>query len=131
MQSKTKVKGSIEGLESENGDIVTDNHGKANILNDYFTSVFTKENLEEIPDLPLRPLPQGTLEHIDIQEEEVYKLLKSVNASKSQGVDKVHPKFLVETSSSICKPLSIVYRKSLEEGKLPGCWENCQRNRYS
>ena len=123
VQSKTKVKGSIEGLENENGDIVTDNREKANVLNDYFSSVFTKENLEEIPEIPQRPLPHGTLLHIDINEEEVYKLLNSVNTSKSQGVDRMHPKFLVETSSSICKPLTIIYRKSLEEGKLPMCWK--------
>ena len=48
VQSKTKVKESIQCILDENGEVHTDNGTKAGLLNNVFQSVFTKEPVCEI-----------------------------------------------------------------------------------
>ena len=50
VQSKTKVKESIQCILEENGEVHTDNGTKAGWLNNFFQSVFTKE-----PDCEMLP----------------------------------------------------------------------------
>ena len=50
VQSKTKVKESIQCILDENGEVHTDNGTKAGLLNNFFQSVFTKE-----PDCEILP----------------------------------------------------------------------------
>ena len=38
-------------------DIITDDKGKSEILNDQFTSVFTEEDLSTVPDMSVNPKP--------------------------------------------------------------------------
>ena len=54
IQSKTKVKEEIPSLKDDQGDIVTDNYRKAELLNIFFKSVFIEETPDDIPDLPSR-----------------------------------------------------------------------------
>ena len=55
INSKTKAKDSIKALYSnektnfENNGTTTDSYEMANILNDFFVSVFTKEDTNNIP----------------------------------------------------------------------------------
>ena len=49
VQSKTKTRNAVGSLISETGDIVTDGLRKAQMLNNFFTSVFTKEDVTNIP----------------------------------------------------------------------------------
>ena len=63
VKSKTSVKSTICQLKNEQGDLVDDSKGKADILNDYFSSVFIREDTSNIPDLQQRP-SVSSLEHI-------------------------------------------------------------------
>ena len=47
--SKQKTREKIGSLVNENGDLVTDNKESADLLNKYFSSVFTNENNNVIP----------------------------------------------------------------------------------
>ena len=49
VKSKTKVKESIPGLKDDAGNEHSDNVNKALILNEYFASVFTREDKENLP----------------------------------------------------------------------------------
>ena len=49
--------------------------------------------------------------------------MSKLNVKKTQGTDNLHPKFLVESSTSIAQACTIIFRKSLSEGKLPLCWK--------
>ena len=44
VREKTKVKSVISDFKTKDGEKITKNNEKANFLNDYFVSVFTKEN---------------------------------------------------------------------------------------
>ena len=63
------------------------------------------------------------LRDIAIDEEVVKKKLLKLNSTKSAGPDGFHPRVLAETVGAIAKPLSIILRKSLDEGSWPMCNE--------
>ena len=85
--------------------------------------MFTKENLINIPETTQYTVPQ-LLEEVDITEEDIRKRLKSLNPSKSPGPDGVHPRILKVLADTIARPISDIFRTSLQEGKLPetGKW---------
>ncbi|XP_069114241.1 uncharacterized protein [Argopecten irradians] len=120
-RSKTKTKSTIGGIEAGNGTITTNNEETANVLNTFFASVFVNDG-----DLPLPVfIPRqvnSLLTDIFISEETVFKAIKRINPNKSPGPDNLHPKFICETADVIKKPLSIIYRKSLDESTLPKDW---------
>ena len=43
--------------------------------------------------------------------------------AKSPGPDNIHPMFLRETAYNIALPLTLIFRKSLDEGVLPEEWK--------
>ena len=76
VQSKTKTRNAVGSLISETGDIVTDGLRKAQMLNNFFTSVFTKEDVTNIPIFESRS--NGVmLENFEITEEIVVKHIKN------------------------------------------------------
>ena len=88
---------------------------KAETMDDYFSSVFTKENLQYIPSAPITPV-QDILTAIEIIPEIVRTKLKDRNPSKLPGHDKWHPNFLRVLADNLCLPLSILLNKSVKEG---------------
>ena len=68
LKSKRQDKVGIGTLKSSNGDITTDSVQKVEVFSHHFQSVFTRENLEDIPDkgisiFPSIPQFQFTLKH--------------------------------------------------------------------
>ena len=49
--------------------------------------------------------------------------IANFKASKSQGPDHFHPKFLKETKDLITIPLKIIFQKSLDDSILPPIWK--------
>ena len=52
----------------------------------------------------------------------VIEKLNKLNPNKSPGPDGWHPVLLKNIADCIALPLSIVFQKSLNEGKLPSDW---------
>ena len=92
---------------------------KANILNDYFASVFTNEQNDlNIPGINYdQSVPQ--MEPVNINQQEVYKLLNSLRSCKAGGPDNIPAKFLKEFASFLAPSLTFLYEASLYQGKLP------------
>ena len=121
--TKLKTKDTIADLEDEEGNIVTSNTGKAEVLNNFFCSVFTKENTDTIPNLREQKL-ENTLKEIKISVDQVKKKLKALKVDKSPGPDGVHPRVLREAADELAIPLTMLFNKSLEEGRLPQIWKD-------
>ncbi len=111
MRSKTKTKSVINKLESGEGELTKNDQETANVLNNYFASVFTKENTENIPQIKSKETIPA-ISHIEITNEKIIKAIDKLKESKSQGPDNIHPKTLKETKNEIIKPLKIIYEKS-------------------
>lgn len=121
VQSKTKVKESIQCIIDQ-GVIYSDNEHKADLLNKFFHSVFISESdTDNLPNFVTRT--NQTLENVEITETIVKKHLNKIKESKSQGSDGIHPKLIKETVTSITKPVTKIYTKSMEESKLPQIWK--------
>lgn len=54
VKSKTKSKTGVSNLKTRDGEYVKSDQEKAEVLNEFFTTVFTKENLSTIPDVTER-----------------------------------------------------------------------------
>ena len=128
VNSKRKCKENISALKGKDGKIYTENSDKTTILNDFFSSVFTKEDMENVPNMT----PGEKSENIfisdvyNITEETVSLKLKSLNPNKSPGPDKIYPRLLKELHNELAKPLAILFNLSLKEGVLPNDWKHAE-----
>ena len=94
---------------------------KANVLADFFTSVFTIEGDGKMPDIEKVDVPP--LETMIIIKETVKKKLDKLNISKSPGPDGIHLRLLREVSMSLCTPLARICETSNKTGLLPEDWK--------
>ena len=125
---KIKIKRGIPQLE-----VITNPAGASSILtkNDYekaeallhhFSSVFVNEPPGNVPKAHPHQV-QSSLDDLLISEDTIMKKLNNLNVSKSPGPDKVHPKILKLLSSSVSKPLNVIFNTSLRTGILPDDWK--------
>ncbi len=121
-QSKTKSRSGINDLEKGDGGLTQSDEEKADVLNTFFTSVFTQEDLTNIPTLEDRDF-STPLQKIEISVDEVEKKLKNLKTGKSPGPDGLHPRALSEVAEAISVPIAMICEKSLLEGCLPQDWK--------
>ena len=120
VKSRTKTRCKIPSLRTKESKASTAAE-KAEALNNFFSSVFTDENLDNIPD-ENDNLARQHLANFEITTDSVLKKLNDLNAGKSPGPDKWHPVFLKNVADLIAEPLAILFNKSLNEGILPSQW---------
>ena len=95
---------------------------KANVLNEYFSSVFTNEDTTNIPTLEEDPLPE--ISPIYICPEGVAQLLHNLKPQKAAGPDRLPSRFLKEVANEIALPLSLIFQASLNQGTPPDTWKS-------
>ena len=123
VRSKSKTKSTIGRVEKEGGTCTTTSDEEtANVLNDYFATVFTQEPEGPLPEFTVEPEPP-LLDNIEITEDHVLKAIAHLNPSKTPGPDNLHPKLLVETKDTIVKPLTKLFKTSIETNTLPSDWK--------
>ena len=121
VRDKSKVKTSIGQLEKPDG-LLTDGENEAvGVLNNFFQSVFTREDPFSVP--KFSPRVGCTLNDIYFTETKVYNKLSSLNPNKAPGPDCVHPQLLKNCASSLAHPLFLLYTRSLNSGKIPEEWK--------
>jgi ribonucleases P/MRP protein subunit RPP40 len=126
IRSKQRTKDKVGPLKNSVGDVVTDDKEAANLLNNYFSSVFTIEDCSIIPE-PILVFDQNLmgpgLSLMEITHVTVENKLENLNVSKCPGLDELHPKLLFELRKIIAKPLSVLYNSSLRSGVVPNEWK--------
>jgi hypothetical protein len=124
--SKSKTRSGVPNLSksgNKKGDDLTNtDREKAEVLSDFFTSIFTREP-EGKWDLPETVHAAHKLE-LKVTEKAVHKLLSKIKTSKSPGPEKLHPRVLYELRDTISRPLSIIFETSLRTGALPEEWKS-------
>ena len=91
----------------QKGKLITDRLKQTNILNNQFASVFTKENILDIPTLHGPDFPD--LPELSISQDGVEKLLNGIKVSKASGPDLIPCRFLRELAHEIAPILTIIY----------------------
>ena len=126
INSKTKTRVGVSELNTDPADptskLTTSDKEKAEVLGQFFSSVFTVEPDGDIPHIPTINL-SAEMEVLVIREENVKEILSGLNSGKSCGSDGIHPRLLQELSDILCIPLTKLFNKSLSLGKLPSEWK--------
>ena len=123
-RSKARTKHSVAPLTDRNGAITIDNCEKSSVLNEFLSSVFTKENTNIIyhPEQVFKGDTKARLVDVDVLQNILEKKLKKLSKNKAPGVDGIHPSLLRELSKQLSGPLSILFRGTLDEGTVPADW---------
>ena len=93
---------------------------KAEILNDQFSPVFTKEDSSPLPDLGQSPFPDAP--HIQVTYNGVLKLLQGLYTHKATGPDLMTSQFLREMAHPLAPALALVFQASLDQGQIMDDW---------
>ena len=121
VNSKLKSKENVSSLMKDDGSLTQDDSEKAEILNDFFSSVFTEEDKSDVPDFITDQ--KDFISELNISREDIVKKLQSLKPDKSPGPDGLHPRVLKELSEEIADPLEMIFNKSMGTGKLPDKWK--------
>ena len=122
VNKSVKVKPAVESLKLEDGSVAFTDKEKSNALSSFFQSVYTKENLDDIP--VMRPVQVATrLEDIRVTAAEVERRLKALKPGKAPGIDEMKPLLLKKCAAVLAEPLRILFQRSLDTGELPSVWK--------
>ena len=125
VKAKTSTRTGISDLNKNDGTTARTDEEKAQVLNDFFQSVFTEEPEGELPEAPVYEF-NNPLTDIEVDIAEVQKLLKNLKNGKAAGPDDIPTILLSETAEALALPVSIIFRKSLDEGQLPNIWKKAK-----
>ena len=122
IKSKRNDNVGVAGIK-QNGVLHHDSQTKAEILNNQFHSVFTKENVKaEKPKLNEKRYPSINNLLIDING--VEKLLSRLNVNKASGPDSIPNRILKNCSKELAPAIAHIFQISLTSGQLPSDWKN-------
>jgi Reverse transcriptase (RNA-dependent DNA polymerase) len=127
VNSKIKVKDKIGtltmcGEDGHQREAVTD-RDKAEALNRFFVSVFTKEPAGTFEEMRCGKQILCPMTELEISTEDIKKKLEKLNKSKSPGPDAIHPRILYELKNELIYPLFKIFNLSLTTGELPMDWK--------
>jgi len=130
VRSKSKVRSLIGPLLDDGGVLKGDGKTMCEILNNYFSTVFTVEDLTSMPTIeymknrcdPDRHVE--ILEDIDITEKKVWKALKNMKENKSAGGDGFNSSYLLKINEAMVEPMTLLFKKSLLLGQVPNDWKS-------
>ena len=125
VRSKQKVQDKVGPLEGSDGNIITEGFLMAENLNEYFSSVFTREDISalQVPETKFEGRHLGYIGQLIVTSNMVAKKIRDMKDNKSPGVDGIPPKLLLEIVEQISIPLATVFNLSLEEGIVPLEWK--------
>ena len=90
-------------------------------MNNFFASVLTTEN-GQLPSFDEK-IDNG-FSDVAVTVCKAGDLLESVNTSKSEDPDEIHPRFLKELTDYLAYPVNILFNNSLAVGRLPSVWKS-------
>ena len=116
VKSKTKTTCKIPSLRKADGTIAETALEKAELLNNFFSSTFTDEKLQNIPIVNSDPFLGEYLNKFIISRDMAQKKIEQLKPGKTPGHDGWHPMLLKGIADVVSLPLSILFQKSLNEG---------------
>ena len=125
VRSKQKVRDKVGPLENISGNTISDGFQMAEVLNEYFSSVFTTEDISSLP-LSFTKFEGSKSEHLGqlfVTPEMIAKKIKKMKDNKLPRVDGIAPKLVKEIVEQISTPLATFFNLSLEQGIVPSEWK--------
>ena len=122
--SMCKQKEAIPHLKKPNDSMTKSDFEKAQVLSDFFKSVYTEEGTGPLPDVNIENVL--SMPRVNITQDGVKKALENLNGNKSQGPDGMHPRILKELAEELSYPLYKIFKRSISEGKIPDKWREAE-----
>ena len=102
---------------------VIDFKKKAELFNSFFTDQCSLvSNSSELPS-QLKYLTQSRLLSITFSKDDIAKMIQNLDPNKVHSHDQISIRMLKLCSTSICKPLEIIFNRYLETGTFPNDWK--------
>ena len=121
---KVSSRASVGPLKDSDGNIKTDDKSMTETLNQFFSSVFTREDLTDLPVPEDCYHGDAPLTSLHMTPEQVQAKLGKLRPGSAPGPDKIYPRVLHAMKLQLSTPLSIIFNKSLDEGVVPLEWKN-------
>ena len=123
IRSQLKVKPTVGDLETSSGELTERDEEAAEVLSDWFKSVFVQEGDGDLPQFPNVVDEEDIIEDVIIPESEVVEEVSRLQEGKAGGPDDLPATLLKNIAQEVAKPLTILFRRSLEQGRLPNQWK--------
>ena len=121
IKSRKKDSTGVAPLKNE-GLTFFDSVNKANIMGEQFSSVFTQEDVPELPDLGQSRTPSAP--PIKVNTKGVLKLLKDIKPHKATGPDNIPGRLLRKDALELAPGLAHLFQISIDNGTIPLDWKS-------
>ena len=124
VRSRSRSRHVVGPLVDDQGDVINSSQDLTEKFNTYFSSVFTVENLSNLPtaDEIFHGAESEKLYDIVFNEVVVRQKLEKLRADKASGVDELSPRILTELKDEICHPVTVIMKSSFDTGVVPDDW---------
>ena len=119
ISSLTNTRGFPEAMTNGNK-TATNDLEIVNCFNDYFYSVFIKEDSQ--PQQLENSEPPTVIDTISFSVTDVFNHLSTLDTTKATGIDSISPKLLKNCASSLSIPVHTLFMLSITSGSLPKEW---------
>jgi hypothetical protein len=125
VNSKTTTQGNINILIDDNGTIISDNNGKAELLNSYFGSIISSAapNTARDSNISKRVPNHTSIDSIDFTPTKLIATSKKIKAKKTTDPDGYSNILLKQVIPSLAYPLSLMYNSFFSISQIPAAWK--------
>ena len=124
MKQRTANRVTVGPLVRDNV-VITDDKQMCDVLNQQYCSVFTREDLSNLPEAENKFHYSEDLELNDIQftKEKAKAKLSKLKPSSAPGPDLIWPRALNKLAGALCTPLNMIFSACMSEGSVPPDWK--------
>jgi len=94
---------------------------KTDILNNYFSTVFTNEDLTSLPTIDSDPVLN--ISPLIIDPIGVQKLLEDLDPHKAPESHNIPPRLLKDTADLMAPSLTLIFQASVDQDLVPDDWK--------
>ena len=121
VRSRSKSRSGVGVLGRDDGVRVESPEEVAEEFNEYFSSVFSLEDMSSLPEVG-GGRAREELSDMAMSREKVWGLLGRFRADKAPGVDELSSRLMLHFPDEILAPVCMLFEKSLREGRVPEDW---------
>jgi hypothetical protein len=122
IKQRTRSRPTIGPLKDPDGNMVSDTVSMADLLNNTFKDVFTREGADNVPEPETRRY-KSEVRTVEFGIKQVKKKIAELRTDVAAGPDSIGPRLLKELTDQLAPALVIIFQRSMAEGIVPEDWK--------